>query len=87
MLATELGTIRSLLGDDAFTVAGMQRLNHRLRLPDGPITPADAHQHAHRQAVLDELHARLVAATGFPLDYWQQHHRPDVPDDLSGLEQ
>lgn len=85
ILATELGTYRQLLADDALTVDGMQRLNHRLRLPDGPINPADANQHAHRQAVLAELHARLTAATGVPLDYWEQVHRPDVPDDARAL--
>ncbi len=86
MIATELGVIRDLIARDAFTGAGLQHLNHRLKLPAGRIHPAEAHQDAHRQVVLAELHAKLIEQVGMDADYWRQVHRPDVPDDARDLD-
>lgn len=85
MISVELGTIRGLVASGAFTVEGLQSLNHRLILPAAP-GRADAHMSALREVVVAELHARLVAATGVPIEYWAYAHQVAIPDDASGLD-
>lgn len=85
MISTELSVIRGLVAAGAFTVEAMQSLNHQLALP-AALSPALAATSRLREVVVAELHAKLVAVTGIPLDYWSYPHRIDTPDDLAGLD-
>ena len=86
MISTELGVIRDLVARGAFNRAGLQHVNHRLVLPAGRVSPADAAMTSLRETVISEVHAALDEATGISVDYWQFPHRIDVPDDISGLD-
>ncbi|MDP9117746.1 MAG: hypothetical protein M3O28_10930 [Actinomycetota bacterium] len=85
MISAELGTIRDMLRLDAFSPEGLQRVHQRLRLLAVAISPADAQMWPLREVTLSELRAKLVVATGFPLDYWEYQHAFDVPDDPGDL--